>query len=161
MFGYLHGTTPIISSAFTGLSEWTTSPVTYPDACSCEPFVKNSLSTWGTSFTTNISWYDSTIPIRYSQFNISAVGMSVWDIGFPNRQQYEPELSVLGLGPHVDNVDGDHPGVLSKVKAEGSIGSMFFGLHVGSSSPGIPGSMLLGGYEQNRLLGAVGTFWLE
>lgn len=38
---------------------------------------------------------------------------------------------------------------------------MFSGLHMGSASLNQPGSLVLGGYEQNRVLGNIGTFDLS
>ncbi|KAK3321386.1 hypothetical protein B0T19DRAFT_403931 [Cercophora scortea] len=51
-----------------------------------------------------------------------------------------------------------HNGVLSQLKAAGAITSEFFGLHMGSVVVAQRGSLLLGGYEQNRALGPVGVF---
>ncbi|KAI4174997.1 MAG: hypothetical protein LQ343_002024 [Gyalolechia ehrenbergii] len=44
------------------------------------------------------------------------------------------------------------------MKAKDTIASMFCGLHIGSALLNQRGSMILGGYEQNRVLGDVGTF---
>ncbi|KAL8942837.1 MAG: hypothetical protein Q9211_001223 [Gyalolechia sp. 1 TL-2023] len=46
------------------------------------------------------------------------------------------------------------------MKAEFNIASTFCGLHIGSALLKQAGSMIVGGYEQNRVLGDVGTFYL-
>ncbi|KAI0420360.1 hypothetical protein F5X98DRAFT_383021 [Xylaria grammica] len=50
------------------------------------------------------------------------------------------------------------PTLLEQLRASGKILSNSFGMHMGSAQHGQPGSLVLGGYEQNRALGDVGLF---
>lgn len=94
-------------------------------------------------------------------YNALKTGMKAvlsWKVSFPNGRNYTPPAGNLGLGPTTDNDRNRDPSILEKMKENGTITSMFCGLHVGSAAFGQRGSMMLGGYEQNRVLGEVGTF---
>ena len=88
--------------------------------------------------------------------NASIVDFDPWKIYFPNGRNYTPSVGILGLGRgHAVLVTQS---LLGQMKANGAIQSMFGGFHMGSAAHNQEGSMILGGYEQNRVLGEVGTF---
>lgn len=96
------------------------------------------------------------------ELNTSTTAISRWDVSFPNGRSYTPVVGVLGLGydqpPMGPSSGEDFQSLLEQFKASGTTASMFCGLHIGSASLNQSGSMVLGGYEQNRVLGEVGTF---
>lgn len=77
-------------------------------------------------------------------------------------------VGILGLGPDRERVsldrpkdeEDEHPSMLEQLKEDGKIDSGSFSLHVGSVPLGQTGSLVLGGYEQNRLVGQAGVFSL-
>src|SRR3569833_1203088 len=87
-------------------------------------------------------------------------------VNIPGRPgNYTDPVGLLGLGPPQD---GPGPpslagrlGLLSQLKKTGKTTSASCGLHMGSVALGQPGSMVLGGYEQNRALGDVGIFTIK
>ena len=81
-----------------------------------------------------------------------------WDISFPNGRNYSAQAGVLGMGQAPDNLT--NPSLLKQMKVAGIITSMFCGLHIGSAPFKQHGSMILGGYDQSRVLQEVGTFSL-
>ncbi|KAI0484861.1 aspartic peptidase domain-containing protein [Xylariaceae sp. FL0804] len=91
--------------------------------------------------------------------NGSILALREWSMAFPNGRRYNASAGLLGLGPS-DPVSDDPPCLLQQLKNAGRISSLFCGLHMGSALLGQQGSMVLGGYEQNRVLGDVGTFGL-
>ncbi|KAL8921717.1 MAG: hypothetical protein Q9208_005647 [Pyrenodesmia sp. 3 TL-2023] len=90
-------------------------------------------------------------------YNASIYAYHQWDVSFPNGHNYTARAGILGLGPSESNPLS----FLGQMKAGGTIASTFCGLHMGSALLGQAGSMILGGYEQNRVLGDVGTFDLQ
>ena len=83
---------------------------------------------------------------------------------YPGGQAYPLEVGILSLGsPDINQTFG----AVIKINTtfvtsyfyeqEGSLNipSYSYGLHIGSASLGIPGSLLLGGYDQNRVMGDV------
>ncbi len=104
-------------------------------------------------------------PNSYSPPNIkplsaTIIGFRKWTISFPNGRNYTPPAGILGLGPGPSSGSSD-PSLLQQWKGSGAIASRFCGLHMGSAVLNQPGSMILGGYDQNRVLGEVGTFFLS
>lgn len=87
-------------------------------------------------------------------YNASIAAYHQWEVLCPNGRNYTAPVGILGLGPS----GNDPSSLLGQMKADGTIASMFGGLHIGSALLEQPGSMILGGYEQNRVLGDVGTF---
>ncbi|KAL8742226.1 MAG: hypothetical protein Q9190_005260 [Brigantiaea leucoxantha] len=86
--------------------------------------------------------------------NVSLRALQTWKIPFPNGRDYPAQAGILGLGSSFD----DSPSILEQAKETGTISSLFCGLHIGSPLLKQRGSMILGGYEQNRVLGDVGMF---
>ena len=78
------------------------------------------------------------------------------------RTFYRPQVGVLALGPP-DSEDPRSPlakgtSILSQMKTAGQIGSNSFGFHIGSVPLNQPGSMILGGYDSERIVDQVGVF---
>ena len=89
-----------------------------------------------------------------------------WKNELPNKQTYDNQVGILGLGRPSDSLGltgGGSTGanissILDSFKNSGDIGSSSFGLHIGSVPQQIGGSLVLGGYDQSRVIGPVGTF---
>ncbi|KAH6693951.1 aspartic peptidase domain-containing protein [Plectosphaerella plurivora] len=95
------------------------------------------------------------------ELNATIVAAETWDIRMPTGAKYEAPAGFLGLGPSTaEDNKSIPPGLLDQLKAAGTITSNSFGLHMGSVALGQKGSLILGGYEQNRALGDVGVFEL-
>ncbi|KAI9148846.1 hypothetical protein HJFPF1_10888 [Paramyrothecium foliicola] len=89
--------------------------------------------------------------------NSSVVAADRWDITLPSGEEYASNFSLIGLAPPVG--PGDRPpSILEQYVAEDLIASKTYGLHIGSVPLGQSGSFILGGYDQNRVLGEVGVF---
>ncbi|TGO35688.1 hypothetical protein BHYA_0149g00010 [Botrytis hyacinthi] len=78
-----------------------------------------------------------------------------------NGTAYAPQVGTLALGaPDINqtfssNITGHF--LSSGLYSQARIPSNSFGLHIGSTSMGIPGSLVLGGYDQSRVLTPVTT----
>ncbi|TGO63379.1 hypothetical protein BCON_0013g00250 [Botryotinia convoluta] len=78
-----------------------------------------------------------------------------------NGTAYAPQVGTLALGaPDINqtfssNLTGQF--LSSGLYSQARIPSNSFGLHIGSASMGIPGSLVLGGYDQSRVLTPVTT----
>ncbi|KAL8639880.1 MAG: hypothetical protein Q9226_008816, partial [Calogaya cf. arnoldii] len=84
--------------------------------------------------------------------------LSKWKVLFPNEHSYTPLVGILGLGGSYASYLKDSPSILEQMSEKGIIASKFCGFHIGSAPLNQPGSMVLGGYEKNRVLGDVGMF---
>ena len=89
-----------------------------------------------------------------------------WNSTLPNGQLYEHQIGLLGVGPTLYPTGQDPnrnvSSALDQLGSSGIVGSRSFGLHIGSFSQGILGSMVLGGYNRGRIIGPVGTFaWVQ
>ena len=82
----------------------------------------------------------------------------------PNGTNYPLEIGTLALGaeginqtyPQVGTVSNFNASLLSGYLYEaGQLPSNSYGLHIGSAALSIPGSALVGGYDQSRVLGQV------
>jgi hypothetical protein len=82
----------------------------------------------------------------------------------PNGTNYLPEVGTLALGaeginqsyPSVGPITNFNASLISGYLYEtDQIASNSYGLHIGSSALGIPGSAFVGGYDQSRVLGEV------
>ncbi|KAI1818611.1 aspartic peptidase domain-containing protein [Poronia punctata] len=71
------------------------------------------------------------------------------------------KVGILGLGPESVNSPDNDPSILDQLKAYKNITSSSFGMHMGSAPHNQSGSLVLGGYEQNRALGKAGTFKID
>lgn len=85
---------------------------------------------------------------------------------FPNGKKSNETVGVLGLGPNrernrPDDVGSDEwASILEQLKKDKKIGSASFSLHVGSVPLEQSGSLVLGGYDRNRVVGKAGVFSL-
>ena len=95
------------------------------------------------------------------EMNTWMLALHQWNLRFPNGRNYTPQAGILGLGPMDGTSSDPSRSLLKQLKANGTIASEFCGLHLGSVLLKQQGSMLLGGYEQNRVLGTVGCFNLS
>ncbi|KAJ5959239.1 uncharacterized protein N7479_006389 [Penicillium vulpinum] len=83
---------------------------------------------------------------------------------YPNGKRYPVSVGVLSLGaPKASHVvDGNKFNLLSAWEhwndsSSDRIPSYSWGMHIGSVEPEIPGSLMLGGYDQNRVLDQVSS----
>ncbi|KAJ5452896.1 Peptidase aspartic [Penicillium cf. griseofulvum] len=78
---------------------------------------------------------------------------------YPGGQSYPLEVGSLALGAQdMNQTFGDIGGTIAPGwlwNGSKKIESYSYGMHIGSSSLGIPGSLMLGGYDQSRVLGDV------
>ncbi|OQD70235.1 hypothetical protein PENDEC_c025G00722 [Penicillium decumbens] len=83
---------------------------------------------------------------------------------YPGGKNYPLQVGVLSLGCPVINqsfssytypINGTF--ITSSLYEQGIIPSYSYGMHIGSPSLGIPGSLRLGGYDSNRALGQVSS----
>ncbi|OJJ33978.1 hypothetical protein ASPWEDRAFT_52328 [Aspergillus wentii DTO 134E9] len=100
-----------------------------------------------------VNWGSIKVP------NVSLTAVESVHQTYPGGQKIPVEVGVLSLGsPQISHVDYGTwmfiPGYLWTV---GEIPSYSYGLHIGSASQNIPGSLYLGGYDQNRVLGDIST----
>ncbi|KAH6688880.1 aspartic peptidase domain-containing protein [Plectosphaerella plurivora] len=119
-------------------------------------------TTSGTGYTANIGLFPRDAE-GGEIVNASIVVFDSWtyEIGsVPTR--YNATVGKLGLGPvqrgHQSYVDGTRPGLLNQLKSTGAVTSEFWSLHLGSAWLRQSSSLVLGGYEQNRVLGDVAVF---
>ncbi|KAL0935904.1 aspartic-type endopeptidase [Colletotrichum truncatum] len=93
--------------------------------------------------------------------NATIIADNAWR-SIPNGTTPAPTIGLLGLGPKTSRSNDKSAGsILEQLRAAGKIERSTWGLHIGSAALDIPGSLVLGGYEQNRALGEVGTFTLQ
>ncbi|PYH28191.1 aspartic protease [Aspergillus neoniger CBS 115656] len=85
---------------------------------------------------------------------------------YPGGQAYPLEVGILSLGcPAINQTFGNVIKINTTFvtsyfyEQEGSLNipSYSYGMHIGSAALGIPGSLLLGGYDQNRVMGEVSS----
>ncbi|KGO75009.1 Peptidase aspartic [Penicillium italicum] len=83
---------------------------------------------------------------------------------YPGGQAYPLQVGTLSLGsPDINQTFGASIKInttfitsyLYEQEGSTNIPSYSYGMHIGSASLGIPGSLLLGGYDQNRVIGEV------
>lgn len=92
--------------------------------------------------------------------NTSITILDPCSISLPDGRTYDSSAGNLGLGGVSDTEDKFDPNsdnaILVQLKKSNDIGSVSFGFHFGSALFNQPGSIVLGGYEQNRVIGPVG-----
>lgn len=78
---------------------------------------------------------------------------------YPGGKDYPLEVGTLALGAqYMNQTFGEVGGTIATGwlwNGSKTIESYTYGMHIGSSSLGIPGSLMLGGYDQSRVLGDV------
>ncbi|KAL2113467.1 hypothetical protein VUR80DRAFT_3867 [Thermomyces stellatus] len=83
---------------------------------------------------------------------------------FPGGKTFNESADVLGLGPNAERYAPEDvgpvkwPSILDQLKKDRKIGSVSFSVHIGSVALEQSGSMVLGGYDQNRVVGERGEF---
>lgn len=96
--------------------------------------------------------------------NLSLLVILAGNYTLPDGTNYPPELGTLALGAQDINQTYSDVGSVTSFNAsllsgymyeERQIPSNAYGLHIGSAALGIPGSAIMGGYDQSRVLGAV------
>ncbi|KXH53151.1 hypothetical protein CNYM01_01872 [Colletotrichum nymphaeae SA-01] len=99
---------------------------------------------------------------RKISVNVTLVAATSWNSSTnSDTTAYTPTVGTLGLGPRSERDETAGPGILEQLRTSGDIDRTAFSVQMGSAALGIPGSLVLGGYEQNRALGQVGTFALQ
>ncbi|KAM7190416.1 Aspartic peptidase domain containing protein [Rhypophila sp. PSN 637] len=105
-----------------------------------------------------------------SSVNATIFALSSWDYNVPKAlpsgsHNYPAKVGSLGLGlptPRAGEdtqISGPLPApILRLLRKQGIILSETFSAHIGSAELSQPGSLILGGYEQHRVLGPVGVF---
>jgi len=121
-------------------------------------------STWGSVYFDTIALFER--DDRHGtevQITLTIVAEKDRSLPLPDGRNFSDPVGILGLGPLPRYDIPPYFGrsdFLQQLKRGGQIGSRSFGLHMGSAALQQPGSMVLGGYEQNRALGSVGVFSL-
>ncbi|KAK4129969.1 hypothetical protein BT67DRAFT_341349, partial [Trichocladium antarcticum] len=96
--------------------------------------------------------------------NVSVLDAEMWNVRVRDGVNYTATVGNLGLSPLGPTEDPavaramEQKGIVEQLADAGSVSSNFWSLHMGSVLMAQPGSLLLGGYEQNRALGPVGAF---
>ncbi|KAK4226319.1 hypothetical protein QBC38DRAFT_456419 [Podospora fimiseda] len=94
--------------------------------------------------------------------NISIEARNKWDYILPDGRNYSARVGVLGLGFSLEQESfrrlGAPQAVVESLYRRKEIASMSACLHMGSVSLKQPGSFVLGGYNQTRVIGPVGEF---
>ena len=81
----------------------------------------------------------------------------------PNSRRYSPQVGILSLGGPNGTKSGDNitgQTFPCSLAAHNVTPSNSFGLHYGSASLGLGGSLVWGGYDQSRAIGDIATFAL-
>ncbi|KAJ2984917.1 hypothetical protein NUW58_g5811 [Xylaria curta] len=94
------------------------------------------------------------------QINAITTILDPCSINLPDGRTYDNTVGNLGLGFDTDLDDNfvpDPAAVLVQLKNFNITVSNSFGFHIGSAALNQSGSMVLGGYEMNRVLGPVGS----
>ena len=125
----------------------------------------NTTGSFGYWHEESIAISDNGTPNFYWGPNISQITSNLTNALFPSGATYVP-LSLFTLdptelylpsAPNYTPMFGSLLNVMFK-KNPGHIGSMSWGMHIGSYSPKINGSLIIGGYDQTRLVGSPGIF---
>ncbi|KAH7375946.1 hypothetical protein B0T11DRAFT_271274 [Plectosphaerella cucumerina] len=107
------------------------------------------------------------LPRDASDFHVinASIALSMsWTYQIGNAPtRFNATVNRLGLGPfqratRYEEAGADKPGLLAQLQYLGSITSMSWSLHLGSAWLRQRASVVLGGYEQNRILGDVAVF---
>lgn len=101
--------------------------------------------------------YNDSALVGSTPKNITLNIASDWNITLPNGKAYTRKTGLLGF---------THPGIgegnlLGQLVASNETASAGWGLHMGSASLGLPGSLTLGGFDKSRIGGMVARFKLH
>ncbi|KAK4442712.1 hypothetical protein QBC34DRAFT_418225 [Podospora aff. communis PSN243] len=99
-----------------------------------------------------------------AEFNTTLDARDNWTLPLLGRSEgYPAQVGTLGLGAASGGVGPFRPdqlplSALEQYKKRGLAASMSYSLHMGSAAFNQSGSLVIGGYEQNRALGRMGVF---
>ncbi|KAK3377150.1 hypothetical protein B0T24DRAFT_551245 [Lasiosphaeria ovina] len=83
----------------------------------------------------------------------------------PLNTTYTPEVGNLALGRPADvdvqNITFVGTSIIEQMKSRGVVKTNSFGLHLGSAPLNQKGSLLLGGYDESRVVGTVAAFEMQ
>ena len=118
-----------------------------------------------------IGFYDNFTLMNFQNsdhsVNASVLEATLWNVRMQNGANYTATVGNLGLSPLNPALQQQAPdlakalvqkGIVEQLVEDGTVASNFWSLHMGSVLTRQPGSLVLGGYEQNRALGPVGVF---
>lgn len=96
-------------------------------------------------------------------YNSTISAVQAWTLGLPDGTDYSVQVGTLslgGTGMGIQNLGTSGIGqtIPGYAYAQGVVASNSWGLHYGSASLKQEGSLVFGGYDQNRVLGDVGVF---
>ncbi|KAK4443055.1 aspartic peptidase domain-containing protein [Podospora aff. communis PSN243] len=99
----------------------------------------------------------------YANINATIAAMNISHIQLRNgRGEYIPNVGNLALGRPADVDFGGFPwpgkSILEQMKEQGHIKTNSFGLHLGSAPLNQRGSLILGGYDEARIVGPIASF---
>lgn len=93
--------------------------------------------------------------------NVSISALQTGNIQFPDNRSVPIDMGFFSLGaPDPRQTFGPYTGNLipSYLAFRKMIPSNSWSLHIGSVAKGVPGSLILGGYDSNRAIGEFGTY---
>ncbi|KAK4205002.1 aspartic peptidase domain-containing protein [Triangularia verruculosa] len=93
----------------------------------------------------------------YANVQATTYVMNSSVINYPNNRAFKPTVGILGFGRPSD-LSFRGTSILVQMKEAGLISSSSFGLHIASVPLRQRGSLILGGYDQSRVIGPVGVF---
>ncbi|KAK3312105.1 hypothetical protein B0H66DRAFT_584976 [Apodospora peruviana] len=96
----------------------------------------------------------------YANVNASIYAMNTSKIVMPDGRSYRPEVGNLGLGRPTDT-DFVGESMIQQMKTARLVASNSFALHMGSAALGQKGSLILGGYEENRIIAPVAAIEMQ
>ncbi|SPO06757.1 uncharacterized protein DNG_09451 [Cephalotrichum gorgonifer] len=130
------------------------------------PFLNSS--SMGSEFFDTMALPEKTDTTPRLNVNVSVIASDEYLRTLPDGRQVNQSVGILGLGPNSERGESeasitrqDYPSILEQLKSDDEIGSASFGFHVGSAALDQPGSLILGGYEKNRVIGQAGVFKLH
>ncbi|KAK3348689.1 aspartic peptidase domain-containing protein [Lasiosphaeria hispida] len=91
--------------------------------------------------------------------NASIYAMNTTKVTLRDGTTYRPVVGNLALGRPIEYFLGTS--IVEQMKNNGLIASSSFGLHMGSAPLKQRGSLILGGYDENRVIGPVAVFRME
>lgn len=89
---------------------------------------------------------------------VDFIAAKSWYTYLPGDRKFNNTVGQVQLNPWTNlGADAD-PGITGYLAARRDIDSPSYGLHIGNGRLGLPGSLVFGGYEQNRAIGEPGMF---
>lgn len=122
---------------------------------------------WGSSAAENVLDVMAIPALQgaFTVFNSTISAVQAWQIELPDGTKYSAQVGTLSLGapgtgiqPFSATVTGQT--VPRFANAQGTVASNSWGMHYGSASLSLEGSLVFGGYDQTRVLGDIGVFGL-